>query len=71
MPRPHPRPYGPVQVRTNGQIVPPIQLRDDAGLQEDVRVTFFWWPGENRVLLVIGNDPDWEGFEPLKPLRRS
>jgi bifunctional DNA-binding transcriptional regulator/antitoxin component of YhaV-PrlF toxin-antitoxin module len=65
MAQPTPRPYGPVLVRANGQVVPPALLREDLGLVADDRVTFFWWPGEKRVLMVIGEDPSAEGYEPV------
>jgi AbrB family looped-hinge helix DNA binding protein len=65
VPTPQPRPYGPVQVRTNGQIVPPALLRDDLDLKENDRVTFYWWPGERRVFMVIGDDPSAEGYDRL------
>ncbi|MGH9893218.1 MAG: hypothetical protein ACREA0_14755 [bacterium] len=66
MARLQPRPYGPVRTGVNGQIVPPALLREDLGLERGERVTFYWWPEEKRVLLVIGDDPDSEGYQPLK-----
>jgi hypothetical protein len=63
-----PRPYGPVQTGKNGQITPPLLLREDAGMVENGRVTFYWWPGETRVLMVLGDDPTDEGYERIKSL---
>jgi bifunctional DNA-binding transcriptional regulator/antitoxin component of YhaV-PrlF toxin-antitoxin module len=62
-----PRPYGPVAVGTNGQVTPPAPLREDLNLSKDDRVTFYWWPGEPRILMVIGMDPSSEGYERLTP----
>jgi bifunctional DNA-binding transcriptional regulator/antitoxin component of YhaV-PrlF toxin-antitoxin module len=66
MPKARPRPYGPAQVGKNGQITPPALLREDVGMTEGSRVTFYWWPGERRVLMVVGDDPTDEGYEPIK-----
>lgn len=62
MAAPRPRPFGPVLVRASGQIMPPALLRKDLKLKKNDRVMFYWWPGETRVLMVIGDDPTDEGY---------
>jgi bifunctional DNA-binding transcriptional regulator/antitoxin component of YhaV-PrlF toxin-antitoxin module len=51
-----------VLVRASGQIMPPALLRKDLKLKKNDRVMFYWWPGETRVLMVIGDDPTDEGY---------
>jgi AbrB family looped-hinge helix DNA binding protein len=63
----HPLPYGPARVRDNGQIVLPAPLREEMGIALNDRVTFYWWPGESRALMVIGDEPNDEGYGPLTP----
>ena len=65
MPQPRPRPYGPVEVTKSVQVTPPALLRDDLNIAEGTRVTFYWWPGEKRVLMVFGDDPSDDGYPPL------
>jgi bifunctional DNA-binding transcriptional regulator/antitoxin component of YhaV-PrlF toxin-antitoxin module len=52
--RKRPRPYGPVTLRSGGQLTPPVELRNDFGLKQGDRVYFFAWEGEKRVLMVFG-----------------
>jgi bifunctional DNA-binding transcriptional regulator/antitoxin component of YhaV-PrlF toxin-antitoxin module len=55
MARPKGRTYGPVRVRTGGQITLPIELRRDAGLEDDVELRFCWYLWEDRILVLIGD----------------
>jgi bifunctional DNA-binding transcriptional regulator/antitoxin component of YhaV-PrlF toxin-antitoxin module len=63
MPKPRPRPYGPAFMGETGQMTLPKPLREELAIQKGQRVTFYWWPGEARVLAYFGDDPTDEAYE--------
>jgi hypothetical protein len=65
MPKQRPRPYGPVFLGANGQIILPKPLREEMALSTGQRVTWYWWPGEARLLAFFGDEPTDEAYEPL------
>jgi bifunctional DNA-binding transcriptional regulator/antitoxin component of YhaV-PrlF toxin-antitoxin module len=49
-----PRPYGPVTIRSGGQLTLPIELRRDLKIEETDRYVVYGWAGggDRRMLLL-------------------